>query len=104
MVVMPTVTVIARPRVETWHEQEASYQLLFLHHPTAMWFVDEGTLAFLEVNEAAIRRYGYTRDQFSRMTMQDIRLPQELSLVSDHSQQSSATPERESGGRVMCRH
>jgi PAS domain S-box-containing protein len=83
-------TAIARPRVETWHEQDAPYQLHFLHHPTPMWFMDEVTLAFLEVNEAAIRRYGYTRDEFSRMTMLDLRLPEEIPLVLPHSQQSGA--------------
>jgi PAS domain S-box-containing protein len=69
-----------------------------------MWFVDEGTLAFLEVNEAAIRHYGYTREQFSRLTMWDIRLPQEVPLVSDHGQQSSAAPDHARGGSIMCRH
>ncbi len=98
-------TVTTRPRVEMRHEQEASYQLLFLHHPTPMWFMDEVTLAFLEVNEAAIRRYGYTRDEFSRMTMQDLRLPEEVPLVLSHSQRSPVAQDR-TGGELpnMWRH
>jgi hypothetical protein len=31
---------------------------------TPMWIFDTETLAFLEVNEAAIQRYGYTREEF----------------------------------------
>ena len=34
---------------------------------------DTETLAFMEVNEAAIGRYGYTREQFRRMTILDTR-------------------------------
>ena len=98
-------TVTARPRVDTRHEQEASYQLLFLHHPTPMWFMDEVTLAFLEVNEAAIRRYGYTRDEFSRMTMLDLRLPEEVPLVLSHSHWSRVALDRAGGGLPnMWRH
>jgi PAS domain S-box-containing protein len=104
MMDMPPDTAIARPRVETWHEHEASYQLLFLHHPTPMWFMDEVTLAFLEVNEAAIRHYGYTRDEFSRMTILDIRLP-EIPLVLAHGQRSRAAPSYERVGPPdMWRH
>jgi PAS domain S-box-containing protein len=88
MVDIPPEMVSACPRVETWHEQEASYQILFLHHPTPMWFMDEVTLTFLEVNEAAVRHYGYTRDEFSRMTIQDLRLPDEAPLMLAHGQRS----------------
>ena len=99
---MPPDTAIARPRVETWHEDEASYQLLFLHHPTPMWFMDEVTLAFLEVNEAAIRHYGYSRDEFSRMTILDIRLPEEVPIELDHGQRPYAAPGRSASGRPTC--
>jgi len=69
-----------------------------------MWFMDEVTLAFLEVNEAAIRHYGYTRDEFSRMTILDIRLP-EVPLVLAHGQRSRAAPSYERVGPPdMWRH
>ena len=98
-------TVTARPRVDTRHEQEVSYQLLFLHHPTPMWFMDEGTLAFLEVNEAAIRRYGYTRDEFSRMTMLDLSLPEEVAPLSILESRSRVAQDRARGGLPnMWRH
>ena len=38
-----------------------------------MWVFDHETLAFLEVNEAALEHYGYTREEFLRMTLKDIR-------------------------------
>jgi hypothetical protein len=41
-----------------------------------MWVFDVDSLAFLEVNEAATRHYGYARDEFLAMTIMDI-LPRE---------------------------
>ena len=38
-----------------------------------MWVFDRETLAFLAVNDVAIERYGYSRDQFLAMTILDIR-------------------------------
>src|SRR5215472_8245266 len=48
---------------------------------TPMWIFDTETLAFLEVNEAAIRRYGYTGEEFLRMTILDIRPVEDVSLI-----------------------
>jgi PAS domain S-box-containing protein len=48
---------------------------------TPMWIFDTETLAFLEVNEAATRRYGYTREEFLRMTILDIRPVEDVSLI-----------------------
>jgi diguanylate cyclase (GGDEF)-like protein len=41
-----------------------------------MWIYDAKTLRFLEVNESAIRQYGYTREEFLRLTRNDIQPPQ----------------------------
>jgi PAS domain S-box-containing protein len=38
-----------------------------------MWVYDRETLAFLEVNAAAVEQYGYSRDEFRTMTLKDIR-------------------------------
>jgi PAS domain S-box-containing protein len=48
---------------------------------TPMWIFGTETLAFLEVNEAATRRYGYTREEFLRMTILDIRPVEDVSLI-----------------------
>jgi diguanylate cyclase (GGDEF)-like protein/PAS domain S-box-containing protein len=52
---------------------EASFQLLFSGNPVPMWVFDVETLRFLAVNEAAVERYGYSREQFLAMTVLDIR-------------------------------
>jgi PAS domain S-box-containing protein len=57
---------------------ERNYRLLFEGHPQPMWLYDVKTLSFLKVNDAAIERYGYSRDEFLGMTITDIRPPQDV--------------------------
>lgn len=52
---------------------EQAHRLLFENHPQPLWIYDIETLAFLEVNNAAISKYGYSRDEFLAMTIADIR-------------------------------
>lgn len=61
---------------EVAREAEERYRLLFHSNPQPMWVYDRETLAFLDVNEAAIRHYGYSREEFLAMTIGDIH-PQE---------------------------
>ena len=59
-------------------DTELSYQRLFAGHPQPMWVYDGATLRFLEVNDAAIAHYGYSRDEFLAMTIKDIRPPEDI--------------------------
>jgi len=61
---------------EALRDSEERYRLLFESTPQPIWVYNEDTLAFLAVNEAATRTYGYSRDEFLSMTINDIR-PQE---------------------------
>ncbi len=51
---------------------------MFLSLPYPAWVYDADTLRYLAVNEAAIALYGYTREQFVRMTLKDIRPPEDI--------------------------
>jgi len=59
-------------------ENEERYRSLFAANPQPMWFFDTDSLAFLEVNDAAVTHYGFSRDEFLTMTIADIRPPEEL--------------------------
>jgi PAS domain S-box-containing protein len=59
-------------------ESEESYRRLFTANPQPMWFFDTKTLAFLEVNDAAVAFYGFRRDEFLAMTIADIRPPEDV--------------------------
>jgi PAS domain S-box-containing protein len=61
--------------VDRMDPQEGRYRMLFEHSPLPMWVVDVATLRFLGVNEAALRLYGFGRDEFLAMTAQELRLP-----------------------------
>lgn len=49
------------------------FRLLFANNPLPMWVYDLETLRFLEVNDAAVAQYGYSREEFSAMRITDIR-------------------------------
>jgi PAS domain S-box-containing protein len=49
------------------------YRYLFESNPVPMWAYDTETLEILAVNEAAIRNYGYSREEFLMMTIRDVR-------------------------------
>jgi two-component system, cell cycle sensor histidine kinase and response regulator CckA len=57
---------------------EINFRIPFLRHPVPSWIYDIETLAFLEVNNAAIENYGYSHDEFLSMTIRDIRPAEDL--------------------------
>ena len=57
--------------------REESFQLLFDGNPVPMWVIDRDTLQFLAVNDAAVARYGYSREQFMSMTVPELRPQQD---------------------------
>jgi PAS domain S-box-containing protein len=54
-------------------DSERRYRTLFDVHPQPMWVVDANTLAFLAVNGAAMRLYGYSKEEFLALTADQIR-------------------------------
>ncbi len=65
-------------------QSEEQYRHLFESNPHPMWVYDTETLAFLAVNEAACQHYGFTRDEFSAMTIRDIRPPEDLPRLAEN--------------------
>ena len=75
-----------------WSEPRARptygrYLSLFTLNPECMWVYDVETLQILEVNEAAVRRYGYSRDEFLALNIKALRpaedVPKLLELLAD---------------------
>ncbi len=54
-------------------KSEALYAYLFQHSPLPIWIADRNTLEFVEVNKAAVRTYGYSREEFLQMSVTDLR-------------------------------
>ncbi len=53
-------------------ESGKKYQRLFQSNPHPTWVYDIETLRFLVVNDAAVARYGFSREEFLAMTINDI--------------------------------
>src|ERR1039458_4573909 len=51
---------------------------LFDRAPVPMWVFDQESLGFLAVNDAAVRKYGYSREEFLALTIADIRPPADV--------------------------
>ncbi|HXE51016.1 MAG TPA: ATP-binding protein [Ramlibacter sp.] len=62
---------------------ERRYRAQFESSPQPMWVFDTETLAFLVVNDAAVMHYGYSRGEFFRMTLADVRPPEDIPLLME---------------------
>ena len=51
---------------------DARFRPMFDLHPQPMWVHDEDTLRFLAVNDAMVARYGWSREELSVMTVEDL--------------------------------
>ena len=73
-----------RSRAFVFAQREAKFRLLFENNPLAMWVYDLQTLRFLEVNDAAVARYGYSRDEFLGLRLTDIRPAEDIPLLTEN--------------------
>src|SRR5580698_10155384 len=63
---------------ELLRESDERHRKLFDNNPHPTWVFDRETLRFLAVNVAAVRKYGYSRDEFLALTLKDIRQPEDV--------------------------
>ena len=82
---------------QTIKQSEDQYRLLFYNNPQPMWIFDFESLKFIAVNDAAIEHYGYSKEEFKKMTLKDIRPQKEIrkflkfrkEIISGNSQNKS---------------
>lgn len=89
-------------------ESEERHRKLFDNNPHPTWVFDRETLRFLAVNAAAVRKYGYSRDEFLAMTLKDIRPPEDIPALletvralGDGNESSGAWRHRLKDGTVI---
>jgi PAS domain S-box-containing protein len=70
-----------RKAEEAQKESEQRYQVLFETSSLPTWVCALDTLEFLEVNQAAIDHYGYSREEFLKMTIRDIRPEEDVAVM-----------------------
>lgn len=64
-------------------ESEMRYSELFRINPHPIWVFDANTLAFTQVNKAAMELYGFTEQEFLSMTILDIRPREDEQFIRD---------------------
>ena len=74
------ITATARAQ-KALEDSEQRYRMLFDIHPHPMWVVEARTLRFLAVNQAAVDKYGYTREEFLSMTAEQLRYPEDIAKL-----------------------
>lgn len=57
---------------------EQKYRLLFYNNPLPMWMTTLPGLDIIDVNDAAIRQYGYTREEFLKLNTRNLRPAEDL--------------------------
>src|SRR5260370_1501147 len=73
---------------------EERYRLLFESNPHPVWVYDLESLAIVDVNAAAIKNYGYSREEFLTLSIKDIRPLEEVpALLNSVSSSRSLSDE-----------
>ena len=75
-------------------EREEKYRNLFTAESDAVFLIDRDSGAILDVNEAACRLYGFSRDEMLRMRYTDVSAEPDLTAQSVEENQTS----------ILCRH
>lgn len=87
-IILYTEVITLRKQIEAeLRESEQRYRELFLANPHPMWVYDLETMAFLDVNNAAVNHYGYSREEFLAMTLRDIRPPEDIPALEQNVRQ-----------------
>ena len=69
-------------------DSERRHRVMFESNPLPMWVYETRSLQFLDVNEAALVHYGYSREEFLSFTLRDIRPAEDIPALL----QDTATP------------
>jgi len=70
-----------KKRIHQLKESDKRYSELFRLNPHPTWISDIKTFRFIQVNKAAVDLYGYSEEEFQKMTLFDIRPKEEVPLL-----------------------
>jgi len=72
---------------------QKQFRLLFDSNPIPVWVYDLETLAIVDVNATAVSRYGYSREEFLRFKITDIRPPEDVPSLMDSVRRENESAE-----------
>lgn len=83
----PTQSAIEQQLLQTQEQLRAAnerFLTLFTGNPQPMLVYDAETLRFLDVNDAALNLYGYTKEEFLKLDIRQIRPPEDIPKLLNH--------------------
>jgi PAS domain S-box-containing protein len=78
---------------EQLRNAQERFRLLFDSNPIPTWVFDMETLAIVAVNATALKSYGYTREEFLRFKITDIRPAEDVPSLLDSLHKENASAE-----------
>jgi PAS domain S-box-containing protein len=72
------LAVLVEARTKELRATESRFRILFDDTPLPLFLYDLATLQYIEVNDAAVARYGHSREEFLSMKVTDIRPPEDV--------------------------
>ncbi|MEH2060814.1 MAG: PAS domain S-box protein [Nostoc sp.] len=69
-------------------DSQRTFNLFFSKNPNPMWVYNQNNLQFLDVNEAAVIHYGYSREEFLKMRITDIRPLKDVPILREYLRQN----------------
>jgi PAS domain S-box-containing protein len=84
---------------------EEKYRQIFYKNPFPTWIFDPDSLLIVEVNDAALEKYGFGKEEFNRLTMRDLHPPGEADEFMESLKRPGEAPKlwhhRNKGGDTM---
>lgn len=83
---------------ETILASEEKYRQIFYKNPYPTWIFDQDSLHIVEVNDAALEKYGFSKEEFHLLTMRDLHPPGEVELFMENWKGQATMPSLAAGG------
>ncbi|TAG11064.1 MAG: response regulator [Sphingobacteriia bacterium] len=87
-----------KKNLENIRVSREQYSSLFYYNPMAIYVWDLATHKILEVNAMAEKEYGYTLEQFLKLTIWELRAPSHFGRLKKFIQKITESSEMKSGG------
>jgi PAS domain S-box-containing protein len=88
------LAVLVEARTKELRATESRFRILFADTPLPLFLYDVATFQYIEVNDAAVARYGYSREEFLRMKVTDIRPPEDVPRALEQIRQPEGQDRR----------
>jgi PAS domain S-box-containing protein len=89
--------------VQELKSSEERYRQLFENTPLPMWLIDIEGLRYLDINKAAIEKYGYTREEFLNMTVLEICQAEDIDIIKKNTVTSNSAHNSSGTSRHKCK-